>query len=239
MKFGICTLLLIFILTGCNSTSHNASQNASQDQYKTHPRSYGGNITTQQDRQRGSHMLDAPDDLRNPTGLEPVPENTGEVHDTNIVDDAQTGRMPNDQRILHLKTLAKQVEGVEDANCVILGNTAVVGIDVDGELERARVGTIKYAVAEALRKDPEGVDSIVTADADVTERIKEIGEHIRQGHPISGFASELADMVGRIIPQLPKDVQVRQNPDEQHEQEPQMQQHQQHQSNDKRQQKAQ
>lgn len=106
------------------------------------------------------------------------------------------------------------MEGVEDANCVILGNTAVVGIDVDGELERARVGTIKYAVAEALRKDPEGIDSIVTADADVTERIKEIGEHIRQGHPISGFASELADMVGRIIPQLPKDVKVRQNPDE-------------------------
>ncbi|WP_128102872.1 YhcN/YlaJ family sporulation lipoprotein [Paenibacillus sp. DCT19] len=234
MKFGICTLLLIFILTGCNSASHNASQQQGQ-----HAKGYGGNVTTQQDRMRGSHMLDAQDDLRNPTGLEPVPENTGEVHDTNIVDDAQTGRMPNDQRILHLKTLAKQVEGVEDASCVILGNTAVVGIDVDGELERARVGTIKYAVAEALRKDPEGVDSIVTADADVTERIKEIGEHIRQGHPISGFASELADMVGRIIPQLPKDVQVRQNPDEQHEQEPQMQQHQQHQSNDKRQQKAQ
>lgn len=234
MKFGICTLLLIFILTGCNSTSHNASQQQGQ-----HAKGYGGNVTTQQDRMRGSHMLDAQDDLRNPTGLEPVPENTGEVHDTNIVDDAQTGRMPNNQRILHLKTLAKQVEGVEDASCVILGNTAVVGIDVDGELERARVGTIKYAVAEALRKDPEGVDSIVTADADVTERIKEIGEHIRQGHPISGFASELADMVGRIIPQLPKDVQVRQNPDEQHEPEPQMQQHQQYQSNDKRQQKAQ
>ncbi|MCG7375935.1 YhcN/YlaJ family sporulation lipoprotein [Paenibacillus sp. ACRSA] len=234
MKFGICTLLLIFILTGCNSTSHNASQQQGQ-----HARGYGGNVTTQQDGQRGSHMLDAQDDLNNPSGLEEIPENTGEVHDTNIVDDAQTGRMPNDQRIHHLKALAKQVEGVEDANCVILGNTAVVGIDVDGELERARVGTIKYAVAEALRKDPEGVDSIVTADADVTERIKEIGEHIRQGHPISGFASELADMVGRIIPQLPKDVQVRQNPDEQNEQEPQMQQQQQQHSTDKRQQKAQ
>lgn len=181
-------------------------------------------------------MLNAQEDRMNPSRLDRLNEDTGEVHDTNIADDANSGRMPNEKRINHLKALAKQVEGVEDANCVILGNTAVVGIDVDGELERARVGTIKYAVAEALRKDPEGVDSIVTADADVTERIKEIGEHIRQGHPISGFASELADMVGRIIPQLPKDVKVRQNPDEHVNQKQQMQQlH----SSDKRQQKAQ
>ena len=166
----------------------------------------------------------------NPSRLDRFNENTGEVHELNVADDNQTGRMTNENRITHLKALAKQVEGVKDANCVILGNTAVVGIDVDGELERARVGTIKYSVAEALRKDPEGVDSIVTADADVSERIKEIGEHIRQGHPISGFASELADMVGRIIPQLPKDVKVRQNPDEQtpNEQAPNKQHLQQH-----------
>ncbi|MBT2285390.1 YhcN/YlaJ family sporulation lipoprotein [Paenibacillus polymyxa] len=231
MKIWVCTLLLICILTGCNSTTRNASQ----EPHTSHPRSYGGNITTQQDQRKGSHMLDAQEDRMNPSRLNRLNENTGEVHDTNIADDAKSGRMPNEKRISHLKALAKQVEGVEDANCVILGNTAVVGIDVDGELERARVGTIKYAVAEALRKDPEGVDSIVTADADVTERIKEIGEHIRQGHPISGFASELADMVGRIIPQLPKDVKVRQNPDEHQNQEQQMQQH----SSDKRQQKAQ
>ncbi|KAA8754251.1 YhcN/YlaJ family sporulation lipoprotein [Paenibacillus sp. UASWS1643] len=232
MKIWVCTLLLIFILTGCNSTTRNASQ----EPHTSHPRSYGGNITTQQDQRKGSHMLDAQEDRMNPSRLDRLNENTGEVHDTNFADDAKSGRMPNEKRINHLKALAKQVEGVEDANCVILGNTAVVGIDVDGELERARVGTIKYAVAEALRKDPEGLDSIVTADADVTERIKEIGEHIRQGHPISGFASELADMVGRIIPQLPKDVKVRQNPDEHMNQKQQMQQlH----SSDKRQQKAQ
>ncbi|MBY0117541.1 YhcN/YlaJ family sporulation lipoprotein [Paenibacillus sp. FSL L8-0435] len=232
MKKWVCTLLLIFILTGCNSSTRSASQ----EPHTSHPRSYGGNITTQQDQRKGSHMLNAQEDRMNPSRLDRLNEDTGEVHDTNIADDAKNGRMPNEKRINHLKALAKQVEGVEDANCVILGNTAVVGIDVDGELERARVGTIKYAVAEALRKDPEGIDSIVTADADVTERIKEIGEHIRQGHPISGFASELADMVGRIIPQLPKDVKVRQNPDEPVNQKQQMQQlH----SSDKRQQKAQ
>ncbi|MBU5354227.1 YhcN/YlaJ family sporulation lipoprotein [Paenibacillus barcinonensis] len=218
MKKGICTLLLIFILTGCNSSTRNASQ----DLHEMHPRSYGGNITTQQE------------DRMNPSRLDRLNENTGEAPNLNTADETETGRMSNQKRVSHLKALAKQVEGVKDANCVILGNTAVVGIDVDGDLERARVGTIKYAVAEALRKDPEGVDSIVTADADVTERVKEIGEHIRKGHPISGFASELADMVGRIIPQLPKDVKVRQNPDE-----PAQDQYIQQHTSEKRQQKAQ
>ena len=216
MKKMICTMLLICILTGCNTSTRNASQ----EPHQMHPRSYGGNITTQHD------------DRMNASRIDQFNENTGEVHD--IANGTDHGKMSNDKRVSHLKALAKQVEGVQNANCIILGNTAIVGIDVDGDLERARVGTIKYSVAEALRKDPEGVDSIVTADADVSERIKEIGEHIRQGHPISGFASELADMVGRIIPQLPKDVKVRQNPNEP-AQDQYMQQH----TSEKRQQKAQ
>ncbi|CAI6070362.1 hypothetical protein PAECIP112173_02161 [Paenibacillus sp. JJ-100] len=177
-------------------------------------------------------MATQQDDRMNASRIDQFNENTGEVQD--VANGTDHGRMSNEKRVSHLKALAKHVEGVEDANCIILGNTAIVGIDVDGNLERARVGIIKYSVAEALRKDPEGVDSIVTADADVSERIKEIGEHIRQGHPISGFASELADMVGRIIPQLPKDVKVRQNPNEP-AQDQYMQQH----TSEKRQQKAQ
>jgi YhcN/YlaJ family sporulation lipoprotein len=112
----------------------------------------------------------------------------------------------------HLEALAERVPGVKKAHCVVMNNTAVVGIDVEGSLPRSRVGTIKYSVAEALRTDPRGMKSLVTADLDISNRIAEIGDHIRQGHPISGFAAELADIVGRIIPQLPKDVKSRQNP---------------------------
>ncbi|MNP87044.1 Sporulation lipoprotein [compost metagenome] len=54
--------------------------------------------------------------------------------------------------------------------------------------------------------------SLVTADMDLSSRINDIGEHIRKGRPLSGFASELADIVGRIIPQLPEDVKPQQNP---------------------------
>jgi YhcN/YlaJ family sporulation lipoprotein len=105
-----------------------------------------------------------------------------------------------------LEKLAKAVPHVNDANCVVIGNTAIVGINVDGNLDRARVGTIKYSVAEALRRDPVGIHAIVTADIDISNRLREMGIDIRNGKPIRGFAQELADIFGRIIPQLPRDV---------------------------------
>lgn len=123
----------------------------------------------------------------------------------NVTNDNQA---KNDQmsKQRHLEDLAKRIPGVNNAHCIVMGNTALVGIDVDAKLERARVGTVKYTVAEAIRKDPDGAGTIVTADVDLSQRIAEIGTKIREGHPISGFTTELADIIGRIVPQLPEDT---------------------------------
>ncbi|WP_310550260.1 YhcN/YlaJ family sporulation lipoprotein [Paenibacillus glufosinatiresistens] len=106
----------------------------------------------------------------------------------------------------HLERLARRVPGVEDAHCVVMGDTAIVGLDVDGSLSRSRVGTVKYAVAEALRQDARGANALVTADMDLSHRIAELGRHFRAGRPIEGFATEMADIIGRIIPQAPEDT---------------------------------
>ncbi|RXT14982.1 YhcN/YlaJ family sporulation lipoprotein [Ammoniphilus sp. CFH 90114] len=113
-----------------------------------------------------------------------------------------------------LAKLATGVPNVNDATVIVFGNTAIVGIDVRAKLDRPRVGTIKYTVAEALRKDPEGAAAIVVADPDIVQRIREMNQDIQRGRPIAGFAEELADIVGRFMPQLPRDtVETRQNQD--------------------------
>jgi YhcN/YlaJ family sporulation lipoprotein len=106
----------------------------------------------------------------------------------------------------HLEKLATSIPLVQSAHCVVFGNTAVVGINVRPELDRSRVGTVKYAVAEALRKDPHGANAIVTADMDLNQRLSNIRSQVRNGRPIAGFADQMADIIGRAMPQLPRDV---------------------------------
>ncbi|MBO8171167.1 MAG: YhcN/YlaJ family sporulation lipoprotein [Bacillaceae bacterium] len=113
-----------------------------------------------------------------------------------------------------LVRLAREVPGVKGATAVVAGNTAVVGIDVKQSLDRTRVGTIKYSVAEALKEDPDGARALVTADPDIVQRLREMNQEIQNGRPIAGIAEELADIVGRIIPQMPRDVQRREQPND-------------------------
>src|SRR5690606_28058684 len=84
-----------------------------------------------------------------------------------------------------LEGLAGGIHQVQDVKCVLLGNTAIVGIVVDPKLDRSRVDVIKYSVAEALQKDPYGVHAFVTADLGLQERIAEMREDINRGRPIA------------------------------------------------------
>jgi len=111
-----------------------------------------------------------------------------------------------------LVQLASRVKNVHGATAVVAGKWAVVGIDVDAKLDRPEVGVIKYSVAEALKEDPQGANAIVTADPDIVQRLREMSADMSQGRPLKGIAEELADIVGRIVPQLPRDVEMRERP---------------------------
>lgn len=103
----------------------------------------------------------------------------------------------------HLANVAGKVPNVIDAAALIAGPYAVVGINVDKDLDKSRVGTIKYSVTEALHHDPYGRTAVVVADADITQRLRSMGNKIKQGHPVQGIVDELAAIVGRYIPEVP------------------------------------
>lgn len=116
--------------------------------------------------------------------------------------DKQTGQ----QISKHLADLATSIPKVNDATAVVLGRYALVGIDVNQDLDRSEVGSIKYSVAESLKNDPYGARAIIIADPDINARLKEIGEDIQRGEPIEGIMNELADIAGRVIPEVPADI---------------------------------
>ncbi|SET86457.1 sporulation lipoprotein, YhcN/YlaJ family [Salinibacillus kushneri] len=110
----------------------------------------------------------------------------------------------NTEMAEHLADIAADVPGVNSATAVAVGPYSVVGIDVDKELDRSRVGTIKYSVSEALKQDIHGNNTMVTADGDVTERIRRLANKVRQGHPEDAIMDELSSIVGRYMPEVPQ-----------------------------------
>ncbi len=102
--------------------------------------------------------------------------------------------------------LATSIPNVNDATAVVLGRYAIVGIDVNKNLDRSEVGSIKYSVAESLKNDPHGARAVVIADPDTNARLKEIYADIQNGKPVQGVMNELADISGRLMPEVPADI---------------------------------
>ena len=106
----------------------------------------------------------------------------------------------------YLVNLTTHIPNVDDAAAVVVGRYAIVGIDVNDKMERSEVDTVKYTVAEALKKDPHGARAVVVADPDITARIREVSEDIQNGQPIQGIMNELSDITGRVMPEVPADM---------------------------------
>lgn len=105
-----------------------------------------------------------------------------------------------------LAEIANRVPNVHDAAAIVVGKYAIVGIDVGANVDASRVGTIKYSVAEALQKDPYGANAIIVADPDLYARVRNIGRQIDDGRPVRAFMDEIADIVGRVMPEVPSDL---------------------------------
>lgn len=189
MRKSMCLLLVLLLLTSCGIVNKETSPSP-------------------QDKQSANAVNDPGN-----TGVTPLSEDGNTAVDP-ATNNGQASNAQGDSDTAlkdHFEQLAQRVPGVNGAHCVVMNNTAIVGIDVDGNLPRSRVGSIKYSVAEAIRKDPRGVKALVTADIDITSRLNEMGRHISQGNPVSGFGAEMADIIGRIMPQLPEDTQPQGN----------------------------
>jgi len=142
-------------------------------------------------------------DNKNEVSENNAKNNLTKVNNSTIKEaDRHTGQ----QTAERLTGLAKSIPEVNDATAVVLGKYAIVGIDIDQDIERSQVGTIKYSVGEALKHDPDGANAIIVADPDLNERIREVAKDIKDGKPVTGILNELADITSRVIPEVPGDI---------------------------------
>ncbi|MFJ5670705.1 YhcN/YlaJ family sporulation lipoprotein [Bacillus safensis] len=138
---------------------------------------------------------------------EALDKQNGRQHLVRVSDSSKkktTQARPSTDVAQHLVNVTEHVADVNDATAIVIGRYAVVGIDVKDDLDRSKVETIKYSVAKALRNDPEGANAVVVADPDTVSRLKEMGKEIQAGRPVSGIMDELAAIVGRVMPEMPR-----------------------------------
>jgi len=141
--------------------------------------------------------------MKNNEGNQSQSQNLVNVKNSTIQDIDQKSGQEISQRLVEL---ASSIPNVNDATAVVLGKYAIVGIDVNKNLGRSEVGSIKYSVAESLKNDPYGARAVIIADPDLNARLKEISEDISAGKPVQGIMNELADIAGRLMPEVPADI---------------------------------
>lgn len=175
-KFVILFSLMLAVPIGCQTTDKSARNNNNDTDLKT-PQQVNYRANEDADRARNGN--------RNGNRM---------------------GRSQMQQTANRLEKLATSVQGVEEATAVVLGRYTIIGVDLQPNLDRNRVGTVKYSVAQAVKNDPQGKNALVTADADMFHRLQGIAKKIADGQPITAITDEIADIAARLSPQPSKGV---------------------------------
>ncbi len=98
------------------------------------------------------------------------------------------------------------IEGVKGSYAVVLGNVAMVGVDLKDRLSGEQERELKTRVADEVeRQIPNLAEVWVSADPDLVVRIRGLAERIARGEPISGFMDEITELLQKLQPQGSRD----------------------------------
>lgn len=102
------------------------------------------------------------------------------------------------------------VSGVDNATCVVSGNTAYVGIDTDGDLTGRNIAygnandlsAVKQQCAQKVKAANPQIQTVyVSTDANFFERLRKVGDGVRNGSPLNSFRNELDSLIRGLTPE--------------------------------------
>ena len=189
----ICLVLCLSMLAlaGCgnNNTNQPTPQNST-------PPATDQNMTTPAPDENGDNTTDDADGAND--AADGQTDGTGSDQSQS---DLTENRDMSERAEKIAKAIVDGVDDVEDANVLISEHVAYAAIkikatDEKGDAEAAK----KAAITKAKEADSELTDVYVSESADVFTRVKEMGDAIGEGKPISGFVEELENLFIRVTP---------------------------------------
>jgi len=125
----------------------------------------------------------------------------------------QNNRLNNTGGATQADSIARSIEqmtGVDNATVVVSGNTAYVGVDTDGDLTGRNISygnatdltAVKSACAQRVRSANPNIKTVyVSTDADFFERLRRVGDGVRNGRAADGFRNELNTLIRGLTPE--------------------------------------
>ncbi|KNF09865.1 putative sporulation lipoprotein YhcN/YlaJ [Gottschalkia purinilytica] len=145
------------------------------------------------------------------TNRDRINDNTNLGTDRNGINDntnlgTDRDRVNNNSMLERSDRIAKKVAELNEVNSAttaITGNTALVGVNLKNNTEGTITSDIKNKVQATVKEaDPAITNVVVTADADLIERIENVGRDVRNGKPISGLTQEIEEIIRRVTPNM-------------------------------------
>lgn len=115
--------------------------------------------------------------------------------------DNRTGTDNMNDRVDRIIREVEDVKDVRRAAVVITERMALVGIDLTSGTKGTLNSQIKREVEDAVKRADRDITRVsVTADPDIFTRIENIAKDIGKGRPLSGFGTEIQEIIKRITP---------------------------------------
>lgn len=104
----------------------------------------------------------------------------------------------------------EQMTGVNNATVVVSGNTAYVGIDTGGDLTGRNISygnandlaAVKSACAQRVKSANPNIRTVyVSTDANFFDRLRSVGDRVRNGGNVNNFRSELNSLIRGLTPE--------------------------------------
>ncbi len=108
----------------------------------------------------------------------------------------------NDRSVAErVQRAVNEVPDVTKSYVVVVGNTALIGVDIN-ESKRGPVDEeLKQRIAQKAEAQEKSITTVyVTADPNLVTRVRRLADSITEGKPISGLLNEIMEILQKLKP---------------------------------------
>ena len=188
----LCVLSLVLTLGSCRSKNDMSS--ATSDPMATMQATTSPNVTTVLPQATG--IIDGVMD-----GMDGANDGTGTLPDSTVIPES-TGvtSMDKARRVIEeIEDELERLSEVDDAEVVIAGNKAAVGIEFDDQYKAGLDDRLRKIIKERIDSVISGITTVaITADAGIRDAIEALGERLDTMSDMTALESDLDAIIRKI-----------------------------------------